>query len=298
MEIIAWEYVNLSEVNISAITYGLVILGAIVAGVTSRSKCELGRVPYFAFSTLLLLADALSKFVWLGFVGAVNHGYLWVLMIVNLLASLIVGYFSGLIAMARSRDAFSNGRNAALAFIPLANLVLFLKPSKNAISARRVPPIPIVSGGIGVSVGAVTFITAIILLNFVGSELGRMAQTVERDPALQSIGMDYTIRSHGLKATLAQMAIRVRVPHKINESTTLEKVEAGNTTLSYHYTVNSGLTHIPDSVQQKFIRELCKSGVWRPILEAGGSAEHLYFGASNQAIGTVKITQSSCIERM
>ena len=49
----------------------------------------------------------------------------------------VSGYFVGVIAMARSRDAFKHGYYAALAFIPIAHFVLTFKRSKSKVSTDR-----------------------------------------------------------------------------------------------------------------------------------------------------------------
>ena len=159
LEDLAIQYINQTEDNLRAIGYGLTILGAIIAGATSKSKSEIARAPYFAYSAFLVLAAYTTQIVWLQSLPAMAGGYLWTLMTVNVVTSLVVGFFFGQIAMARSRDAYGHGRLAALAFIPFANLWLLLTPSKNAVSANRVPTIPLLTGGVGVLSGFVVLIT-------------------------------------------------------------------------------------------------------------------------------------------
>ncbi len=147
LEDIALRYVDQSESNLRGIGYGLLILGAIIAGIVNKSKDELARAPYFAYSALIYLLVSAVQIVWLQSLPAIIGGYLWVLMVVSMAASVIGGFFACKIAMARSRDAYGHGRMAALAFIPLANLWLLVKPSKTALSANRAPTIPLLTGG-------------------------------------------------------------------------------------------------------------------------------------------------------
>ncbi|MFQ5915518.1 MAG: hypothetical protein ACE5JS_20300 [Nitrospinota bacterium] len=163
LEEIALKYVNQTEDDLRVIAYGLAILGAVIAGVVTRSKSELRRAPYFAFSGLLIFARATTQFVWLGSLPAMTGGYLWVLMVVDVVGSVVIGYFIGVIAMARSRDAFGHARYAALAFIPLANFILLLKMSKTQTSANRIPTIPLLTGGLGVLSGFVMLVAGVAL---------------------------------------------------------------------------------------------------------------------------------------
>jgi hypothetical protein len=118
LENLAINYLDQPEETLNAIGYGLVILGAVVAGATNRSKAELARVPYFTYSALVLLLVSAVQLVWLQTFPAMMGGYLWVLMAISLAAPIVGGYFFGKLAMARSRDAYGHGRMAALAFIP------------------------------------------------------------------------------------------------------------------------------------------------------------------------------------
>ena len=131
LEDIAIQYVNQTEESLRLLSYGITIIGAIAAGIFHKNKTELLRAPYFAYSGLLFLVSAASQLVWFGSVQAIIDGFLWVFMLVDVVVGLAVGYAFGIIAMARSRDAFGHARMAFLAFIPIANLWLLLKLSKN-----------------------------------------------------------------------------------------------------------------------------------------------------------------------
>ncbi len=61
LEDIALRYVDQSESNLRGIGYGLLILGAIIAGIVNKSKDELARAPYFAYSALIYLLCPLCR---------------------------------------------------------------------------------------------------------------------------------------------------------------------------------------------------------------------------------------------
>ena len=131
LEDAAIQYVNQSEDNLRLIGYGIVIAGAVLAAIVHKSNAERRRAPYFAYSGLLLFIAAAAQLVWFGSIPAMKGGFLWVFMLVDIVVDLAVGYAFGVIAMARSRDAYGHARMAALAFIPIANFWLLLTPSKN-----------------------------------------------------------------------------------------------------------------------------------------------------------------------
>ena len=174
LEDIALRYVNQSEYELRAIHYGLVILGAIIAGVVNKSKDELARAPYFAYSALIVFFVSAVEIVWLQWLPAMIDGYLWVLIVVSIAASIIGGFFFCKIAIARSLDAYGHGRMAALGLIPFANLWLLSRPSKNAVSANRAPTIPLLTGGLGVLSGFAMLIAAVAVTTYIEQEANRM----------------------------------------------------------------------------------------------------------------------------
>ena len=155
-EELAYQYADLSEANPRAVSLAIIAVGAVIAAFVTRSKTELRRAPYFALSGLLfLLLSGASMFTSAFIVQAIVGGIFWVIVALEVLATIVFGFFLGRVAMARSRDAYGHGRAAVLAFIPLANLWLLLTPSKTEVSANRVPTIPLLTGGVGVFVGFV-----------------------------------------------------------------------------------------------------------------------------------------------
>ncbi|MBV1897710.1 MAG: hypothetical protein KUG70_14710 [Rhodobacteraceae bacterium] len=291
LEDIAVQYVNLPEESIRAISYGLVILGAVVAGISRNDNGALRRVPYFAYSGLLYLVSAASQMIWLESFSAMVDGYLWIFFSVDVVVALVVGYFFGVIAMARSRDAYGHGRLAALAFIPLANFWLLLTPSKNEMNADRTPTIPLLTGGMGVVSGFVMLAVGIGIGSYVGVEMNRRLENI--DPSQQSAGLDFLIRTEGIDETLRQMAAEVP-SQQIDETTTLLRVEGDGKTLRYLYEVTAAVQVLPPSMRTGLIQKNCDFELLRSVLEAGATLEHVYRQRDGSEVGTVTVTRQIC----
>jgi hypothetical protein len=294
LEEVALQYVNQTEDDLRLIGYGFAIAGGVLAGLTHRSTSELHRAPYFAFAGLLFLVTAAAQLVWLGSIPAISGGYLWVLMLVDVLVRVAVGYGFGVIAMARSRDAYGHGRMAALAFIPLANFWLLLAPSKNDLSANRAPTIPLLTGGLGVLSGFAMLIAGFVLATFVEMEGERMAVAAESDPAMQQVGIDFMIRSNGLEKTLIEIASGVATPSPIDEITSIVKVEGDGTTLRYTYEVSIDIAELPDSMRTGLVTQNCNYTAMRSVIEAGAELQHVYLRPDRSVIGTVEVNSSIC----
>lgn len=292
LEDIALKYVSQTEEEMHAISFGLSILGGVIAGVTTRSTNELRRAPYFALIGLIFLASAITQVVWLGTLSAMNGGYLWALKAVDLVKSLAFGYFLCVFSMARSRNAFGTGSGAALGFIPIANLVLLLKDSKKQSSVNQIATAPILTGGLGVLSGFAMVIAAVVLTGMITK---RISEDSSMELQLQAASTDLLIRNNGLGATLAQLAAEVTVPQKIDEVTTLRKIEADATSIRYLYIVD-GLDRLLDGFERNLIQSMCANDAMRPILVAGGVVEQAYYKADGRELGTVRITSRSCGE--
>ncbi|WP_417463250.1 hypothetical protein [Kordiimonas sp.] len=293
LEEVALSYVNQNEDELRLIGYGIVITGAILAALTHNHRNELARAPYFVYSGLLFFVTSVTQLVWLGSIPAMIGGYLWVFMLVDVLTSLAVGYGFGVIAMARSRDAYGHGRLAVLAFVPLANFWLLLVPSKTGLSANRPPTAPLLSGGLGIATGVVLLFAGLGVASFVRLEGDRMAQGARHDPIIQELGIAFVIQTNGLEAALQQMAAEVP-SQKVDETTTLLRVEARATTLRYVYQVDTDAQNLPESVRRGLTKHNCTYDAMAPVLQAGAAIEHFYGRPDGTELGTVIITQAVC----
>jgi hypothetical protein len=294
LEEVAFQFVNQSETDLRAISYGLVILGAIISGIVNKSNAELARAPYFAYLALIFLSMSAIEVVWLQSFSAMSGGYLWVLMVVSLSAKIIGGFYFGKVAIARSRDAYGHGRMAALAFIPIANFWLLLMPSKNAVSANRAPTIPVLSGGLGVFSGFVMLVAAAALTAYIEQEADRMAKRAQTEPASQQAGVEYMVRSQGVEETLRLMVADTRVPITIDEVTTLARIEAEGTQLRRTYIVTRAMRTISDGFRARITNGICAYGPFIPLLREGGTIREVYVRGNGSQIGAVLITRNAC----
>ncbi len=296
LEDIALRYVDQSESNLRGIGYGLLILGAIIAGIVNKSKDELARAPYFAYSALIYLLVSAVQIVWLQSLPAIIGGYLWVLMVVSMAASVIGGFFACKIAMARSRDAYGHGRMAALAFIPLANLWLLVKPSKTALSANRAPTIPLLTGGLGVLSGFSMLVAAVVVTVFIEQEADRIAKSVPQEPASQQAGIDSMLRSHGLEGTLRLVAAAAdaQLPITVDDVTKLTRIEVDGTQLRRTYVVTFDMGTISDAFRARSTDGICAYDGFIPLLRAGATIREVYVRADGSPIGEVLVKRNEC----
>ncbi len=291
---IAIQFVNQSESDLRIMGYALAILGGIIAGIVNKSKVELARTPYFAYSALIFLLVSAVQIIWLGSISAMSGGYLWVLMVVNIVASVIAGFFVGKIAIARSRDAYGHGRMAALAFIPVANFWLLLTASKNPLSANRAPTIPLLTGGLGVLSGFAMLIATVAGTVFMKQEADRIAKREAAKPTSQRVGIEFMLKSHSLEKTLRLIATIPQTPIKIDEVTTLARIEADGIQLHRTYVVALDLATISDQFRVRILKAICSHSPFIPLLRAGARIREVYIKTDGSPIGAVLVTRDVC----
>lgn len=294
LEELAFRFVNQDESSLNATSYGLVLIGAVIAAFTVRSNTEMTRAPYFAYSMLIFLLVSATQIVWLQSLPAMAGGYLWVLMLVSVAASILGGFFLCGIAKARARDAYGNARLAALAFIPLANFWLLLTPSKNAVSANRTPTIPLLTGVNGVLTGLILLIGAIGIGGFVKIQQEKLGQQAQTDPVAMQAGMEFLIRSGGLERALKSMAEQAETPFVVDEITTIARIEADGTQLRRTFVVDLENGTMTDEFRQGSRSQVCANQPFKPLFRAGANFHEIYVGRDGREIGTVVVTPQDC----
>lgn len=108
---------------------GVLLLGFVLALlIHRRSSWTLRRVPYFVAVAGLVVLQSLVSMAWLASANVIEPDGLWLFIAVILFGLMVFGYLYGMISLARSLDAFGNGRAAWIAVVPIAFLVLWFKP--------------------------------------------------------------------------------------------------------------------------------------------------------------------------
>ena len=295
LEDLAIRYVSLPEYMMRLVSYGVGIAGALIAAAFHKSSAELQRAPYFAYSGFLFCIAAALKLAWFGLIPAMIGGFLWVFVLVDGIMNLGIGYAFGVISMARSRDAYGHARMAFLAFIPIAILWLMITPTKNDVSANRVPTIRLVTGSLGVLTGIVLLVAGGAMEAFIQMETDRMVAAARKDPVMQRTSIDMMLRGQGLEETVRQLAAGVP-SRRIDETTTLLRVLGDGTTLRYVYEVSTNLNALPMSLRQGLVRQNCNLEAIRPVIDAGATIEHFYQRPDGTRIGIVTVTRDICRE--
>jgi hypothetical protein len=169
LEQLAYKIVLLDESDLALMGICSLILGFVVGFIKKRDVNKaISRSPYFVFMGLVYFTSNSVALLWLLSEPAVEIGVLWIVVFSVFLSLAVIGYFTAIACIYRSRDAFETPRNAWFGLVPLLNFYLLLSPSKRA-SENRIRFTPIVQGGTGVFVGLIIFMLSAVPAAYVES---------------------------------------------------------------------------------------------------------------------------------
>ncbi len=291
LEEISYILINMSEAEAAAIGPLLLLVGFIVGLVIRRGKTwSMRRVPYFIGTCAVLgLFGALpaASLFFSRTDGEYGEYVVWAILAVMLGGVIAGGVASGILAHARSVNAYGHGGRGWMGIVPILGLVLQFKrpldwePRTWGKVARDTAGIilGLFLGGIGVFVGMVA--------NEKANEMSRQAAN---DPEK---GIDWMLRNHGLEASLREVASAV-TPYRIDETTTLLRMESSGTILRYVYEILPEFADFPSSTRMDIIAVTCAHEPLHPLIDAGATIEHVYLIPDGTQAGSVAVTRRMC----
>lgn len=288
LEELAYDYINLSEDGLYLTRLLSLAVGGLIAGVTNKSTYRMRRAPYFANSALIFFGVSLSTVIWFASIPAMLGGYLWVVMTIDIAITIAAGYFVGLIAMARSRDAYGTNGSAVLAFIPVANFWLLFTRSQSPVDDAY--DRGLLGGATGVIVGL--FLLLLGAASSVGVEQALLNRAERPGSAVQ--GMELMLRANGLEETLRLLAEDAGAPIQTDEITTLASVEGQGNELIRTYVVSRDIGALSFDYRVNTRATICGHPPFAVLLDAGATFHEQYLTSEGRIIGSIVITAFDC----
>ncbi len=250
------------------------------------------RAPYFAYTACVSLLIAISSFSWLNVYGAMEGQYLWLLMLSTVLSYLGGGFAIGVLAKARSRDINGKANLALLAFIPVVNLVLLLRPSQDLNSPQQFMAPKIFSGALGVFV-ALAFTLGAGALSAIGSHLvGQAIKAHEKMPVVDQVA--FLIRARGLEWSIALMANEAKLPMKVDSETTLVSITPDKTKFVRTFVVTSQINQPLNQFRVRVRQNVCADPILSLVLTSGGTLIERYTSRNGEELASVTVEGSDC----
>lgn len=269
------------------------ILGTVLTGIAAKSFV-LKSSQYCAYFGLIMLTNIVAKGARLYSFVAIDNGYYWIVVVLVISSSVLLCIGYGAIAVARSRDIFGNPYGAILAFIPVANIALFVLKSKldeGLVASQKLPFLL----NHGVLIGIVA-LTASIELGLIWSpkfDYIRSSDALEKSFSEAELGRE--IRADGLEATLTELASEAQ-PNQIDESTRLLRLEADGTTIQYIHEVTTDDDTMTDAKIFDLQTQNCTYLGYRKLVELGATIELIFTHGDGREYGFVRISKELCQE--
>lgn len=281
--------------NLQGIAFGLSFVGSIAAFIVyAKSRTHLARAPYFSLTMLLLVFASAMSFMWLYGFEATAAGTLWTLYAAGFLFALISGYFYGMMAIARSRDAFGTGRYAILSYIPLLNLVLLLKPSKQENSSAQIPVPRVFRGALGVTMG---FLFVVLSGVFTAIDTG-VTEAMKEEADFETI-LRPIIQSKGIEKALTLIAASVRpaLPITVDEITQFVSISAEQNRIQRTFVISNDKFVFSDRFRSSIPNTVCGDESLSILIRAGAELEEIYQAADGTELGRQIVAEEQCIPR-
>lgn len=219
------------------------------------------------------------------FVDSLVAGYSWSNVLIQLATPFAAGLIVARLSVARSRDAYGHGRMAFLGFIPLANFVLFLAPSRAEGSEKRVRTTSLLSGGLGVLAGLAFLVSGWMLSAHTADEGMRRVEVAASTGVLTRAF---------LQDALEAAAAEYDTPMEVDEVTTLLRVEATDHELRHVYEVDAPLDGLDPAYRQDLIEQTCSIDGWSEVIEAGAVIKFMYVRRDGTEIDMVEVSEATC----
>lgn len=292
MESLAYSYIHLDESMMKLISFMLLVLGGFINFKMTKVVFPVGRASYFFLFGTLVLISSLEGLFWLAAPSAIETDNLYIIVIAEFIAFILLGYVFGFAATGRSLDAYGTPSKWWLAFVPLANLILLFKAPLNQLKTN--PRWHWVR------------CTALVFSAFAFMMIGRglsvaiensvernTASAVNSNPMVADKLSKAAMQNSSIKDLLAVMAKEVKTPLTVDEVTTLTKVNANNNELTYQYAISSNISTLPDFFKENLKKTLC-SGTLKPVIDRGATISAVYKANNGNEIGSVSVDLSIC----
>lgn len=286
MEALAYDYIQAEN---RALVFLSLFIGVLAGFLPVFSTEPIKRSAYFCLNAAVAFSLSITGFIWTELQALATSGLIWLGMCAELFAFLAAGTAFSVLAKGRAVDGFGMSRYAILAFVPLLNLWLLFKPSKDLTATVRSASASIIVCGVLLAAASKGVQTA------TDDAMVKRYSTLELQDAL----FQGEARARGTKFIIDQLVEQFEgaLPKKYSDGfTTLVAVGSTEDTFIYNYQVDTDfLGPIPEESISLVTSGNCDpTGGVRKFLDAGIRLEHSYINRNEEFIGTFYVVKGDC----
>ncbi|MBS1164507.1 MAG: hypothetical protein H6R00_532 [Proteobacteria bacterium] len=201
----------------------------------------------------------------------------------------VYGVVTGLLAAARSRDAYGHSQGAILAFIPVANLWLYFTRSRDVSAAMK--PIWLTRGFVGVLLGIGFLISGNAVVKNAASQ--RVTALFNSETLPREIYSQFLVNNIGLKDTLDFLFGGMKVPVEVDVTTILVGVDVTENTVEYTYRAGL-LGALFGFSESETTKKICGAPINFPLLRAGATFRHVVNNQNGRELANVTVARQDC----
>lgn len=303
---LAIDFIVRSEWQIWATAFGLAVLGAAISALLFISSARMARAPYFLGCCIVLVVMAFSKGMLVPTRNAMEKGHMAEWLALWGLVQVGCGFALWRLSLARANHAGRHWGLAALAFVPLANLWLFLTPGPGESALAREAPGPVrrerSSGPVAIRLVAGVAVIAVTLTALVQIDKLKRSALVSTKGIPFGVLVQYVLNRDGVEKTIELIA---GVPVGAEaQSGMIRKIghSADGATLKRTFLIDSDDPKLVDPADPELgklirgavVQRACEEEDLVPLMKAGASIEETYRDRQGREIETVTVTWGDC----
>lgn len=303
---LAIDFIVRSEWQIWASAFALAVLGAAMSALLFISSARLARPSYFLGCCIVLLVMALSKGLLVPTRNAVEKGHMAEWLALWGLVQVGCGFALWRLSLARLNHVGRHWGLAALAFVPLANLWLFLTSGQGELAVVRDAAGSIhrerSSGPAATRLIAGIAVIAVALMALVQiDKLKRSALVTAKGIPFGAL-VQYVLNRDGVEKTIALIAGVPVGPEE--QSGMIRKIghSADGATLKRTFLIDSDNPKLVDPsdpelgklIRGAVVQRACEEEDLVPLMKAGATIEETYRDRQGREIETVTVTWGDC----
>jgi hypothetical protein len=282
-----WAYAmqGWGEFELILTAFGMLLAGFLLGLLIRRGgQAEMHRAPYVALVGLLTAGVGALPYLFLFTLKAQAMGLFGVLFLGVFALLALAGLIFGVLAHARSVNAYGNGRGAWMGVVPFANLVLMGVAPKVESQMNPVLSTLLVVIGISGLVG--------------GRVLDRLvSDTLEDAPAESTETIADAITSQigvqGIESVLAEIAMQTGRT-QVDSETVLVRADAAGSTLHFVYEVSSLAAQAGPLLEPAVRQNTCDNPVSLALMDGGATLVMDYNGPDGVQVISVTMVKRDC----
>jgi len=284
IELIAFDYFEYAEND--AYNLPIIYVFAIIFGFIKKVDFRLQRGTYFLNTAFVIFFASIANGIFFLTFDAVVGGYLFAIVSLDIIIWAVTAYFLIVIAKARSNDAYGHSNYAALSFIPIANLWLIFKPSKDDYAPKMTA---LTSGVTAVIIGIILSISGRGIGLAMVNAMDNYATTTiaqKHGKAIAYKYFQYYAQRDSLTAALEYYKTLDVIGQQIDEITYLNDIVVEEDKMTYKFLVtDNNITGFTQEKRNEWRDYVCDNN--KPLFDVGASMIFHYYSDANPMLAYV-----------